>query len=304
MVLVYLGIDVGGSSIKYALLRDNAFVFKKKVPTPPRDYQLFLATLREIVAECGPSSLRGVGVCVPGKVDDQTGLVEYGGALPYLHRKNLVEEIQRFADVPVFVDNDAKAAVRGEAFSGNLQGVEQGAVIVLGTGVGSGYILDGKLRRGLNHQSGEVSSAIQDRDNAGKESFVAGQCSAVGLIRDLADILGVEPNGPLVFSLLDTNAEAVEHLRLYGRRVGLLIYNLQTVLDLQRYVIAGGISTQPQVIEAINEGHDAIRATDPPITETLQRPEIMAAKYRSDANLVGVVSCFLPERTPITINCK
>jgi len=61
--------------------------------------------------------------------------------------------------------------VRGEAFSGNLQGVEQGAVIVLGTGVGSGYILDGKLRRGLNHQSGEVSSAIQDRDNAGKESF-------------------------------------------------------------------------------------------------------------------------------------
>lgn len=83
-----------------------------------------------------------------------------------------------------------------------------------------------------------------------------------------------------------------------------MIYNLQTVLDLQRYVIAGGISTQPQVIEAINEGHDAIRATDPPITETLQRPEIMAAKYRSDANLVGVVSCFLPERTPITINCK
>jgi len=49
----------------------------------------------------------------PVKVDDQTGLVEYGGALPYLHRKNLVEEIQRFADVPVFVDNDAKAAGTG-----------------------------------------------------------------------------------------------------------------------------------------------------------------------------------------------
>ena len=186
--MVYLGIDVGGSSIKYALLRDNAFVFKKKVPTPPRDYQLFLATLREIVAECGPSSLRGVGVCVPGKVDDQTGLVEYGGALPYLHRKNLVEEIQRFADVPVFVDNDAKAAVRGEAFSGNLQGVEQGAVIVLGTGVAPVTFSMASCVSSI--AIGEVSSAIQDRDNAGKKGFVAGQCSAVGLIRDLADILG------------------------------------------------------------------------------------------------------------------
>ena len=294
-MLSYLGIDVGGSFIKYGILQQAEFVQKGSVATPKDGYTSFATELKEIVSEALSYPLKGIGICVPGKVNSDTGLVEYGGSLPYLHGKNLVAEIRKFTSLPVFVENDGKSATRAEAFSGNLKDIDQGAAIVLGTGVGSGYILNGQLRTGAHHQSGEVSFMVQDNKIRGLESFVAQQLSGVQLVHDLAAILGVEPDGPKVFELVTRDGKGMAHLRNYGKRVALFIFNLQTVLDVKRYVIGGGVSAQPLLIEVINEGFEQIRGIHPVISLTLTRPEIMAAKYREDANLLGVISYFLQE---------
>ncbi|HHA4377576.1 TPA: ROK family protein [Enterococcus faecium] len=284
-----LSIDIGGTYIKSALIMDTQIREKRQIETPKTDKDNFILVLVELIYSYQQiEPIEFVGFSVPGAVKEAS-TVFFGGAVACLNEVNLKQEIEKHLPVRVFVENDAKAAVLGEASFGHLKGIENGAGIILGTGVGVGLLLDGQVRKGPHCQAGEVSFLIQDRGINGAESFAAINLSAVRLVKELAKLFQCEPEGPLVFDYLyqkeDDQAQTL--YRTYCNQVAILCFNIQCLLDLDKIIIGGGISKQKRLIRDIQKNYEAIFSVSPMIEQTITKMTIEAAAFESEANLIG-----------------
>jgi predicted NBD/HSP70 family sugar kinase len=284
-----LSIDIGGTFIKTALVKDTVVKEKRSVATPATDQAALLELLVQLIKtyqQIEPFQL--VGIAVPGAVKDGA-TVFHGGAVASLNEVNLKEKLQAQTAVQVFVENDAKAAVLGEAAFGHLADVRDGAAVILGTGVGVGLWLNGTVRKGPHYQAGEVSFLIQDRQISGAESFVGVNLSAVRLVKQLAALLDSSEDGAAVFVELarQTNEAATDLFMNYCRQAALLCFNLQCLLDLEKIVIGGGISQQASLIEKIQEEYQKIINVSPMTQQTIPPITIEAAKFQANANLIG-----------------
>ncbi|KAF0426480.1 ROK family protein [Pediococcus acidilactici] len=283
-----LSIDIGGSSIKAGIVADGTVSDRHKFPTPNTYLELKIL-LEDLIKRYRVSTnLEQIALAVPGTVEND-GTVRFGGAIPYLDQINLKNVVSKMADLPVVVENDAKAATLGEMWHGNLRGIHNGAALILGTGVGLGICLNGSLYKGSHHQAGELSFMMRDRRVQSGDSFVGIGLSAVNLVEDLAEILNIEPDGPAVFAKLNqqTNADAHQRFAEYCFGVAQICFNLQTVLDLEKIVIGGGISSQPLLIEKVQEAYQQILNTSPIIKKTVKQIDIADAFFKADANLIG-----------------
>lgn len=288
----YLTIDVGGTNIKYATMtKEGAIITKGYVPTPEDSLDLFLESVYQIIDNCS-ETLEGIAFSVPGKVDTQKGIIYFGGALQYLDGLKIKELIERKYSLPVGVQNDAKAAAQAELWKGSLQGVQDGAVIVLGTGVGGGVVLDGKLRLGPHFQAGELSLSILDANKEGVDKAVGYSGSAVRMINKVNEALNHsdKADGLFAFEAINRKDEqAYPIFQAYCRQIAYLILNLQAFFDLTTYVIGGGISSQPIVVEEISSQLQAFLASNPVLSLNVPSVDIVPAKYTNDANLYGAL---------------
>lgn len=142
-------------------------------------------------------------MAVPGKVDHHDETIYGGGALQFLDQVNLPAALQ--LAVPVSVENDGKAAALAELWLGNLKNVQNGAAVVLGTGVGGGLILNGQLYAGSHFQAGELSFMVLDTDLSNPEHWLGSQGSAVRMIERIATVLGLpdKHDGKAVFEAIN-----------------------------------------------------------------------------------------------------
>ncbi|WP_430611736.1 ROK family protein [Enterococcus sp. DIV0876] len=285
-----LSIDIGGTFIKSAVINESKLFDKKRVSTPT-NLLAFTDLLQELIEDHQQeATFEKVALAVPGAVTD-SGTVEFGGALPYLNQVNLPALIRPFFSGQVAVENDAKAATLGELMKGNLQNTKNAAALILGTGVGLGLVLDGQLFKGTHRQAGEISFLIRDRAILGVDSFVGKGLSAVVLITKLANTLDMPAEGPLVFEKLQetTNEEAKKIFQAYCNELAVICFNLQTILDVEKIVIGGGISQQKLLIETVNKAYNQFFQVSPIIEQTVQKIPIEAAAFKADANLIGAV---------------
>lgn len=295
----YLSIDIGGTNLKYGLLdRAGKLIGHDKVPTPSDNREHFLAVL-EAVIDAYVNQIRGIAISVPGKIDVQKGIIYFGGSLPFLDKFPLKSVLEDKYQLPVGLENDGKSAALAELWLGNLTDTPNSAAVVLGTGVGGGIILNNQLLYGTNFQAGEFSFMLNDFKNPDFiEAAVGGNTSAVGMIRTIGTQLGLTDatNGIAVFEAIKAGepfaVKTFNHFCLY---VAKMILNIQSVVDLQRYVIGGGISAQPLVITTINDQYDQMLAATPIIQATLTKPDIIQAKFGNDANLYGALYSLLQQ---------
>lgn len=120
--MVVLGIDIGGTMIKTALISQNEVSFKKRFPTPS-DKEQFQRLLSQMIRDYQEiQSFHKIAFSVPGSVD-QSGTVRFGGAVPYLDQLQL-QSFLELENFEVFVENDAKAATSCEMKYGNLKGIQ------------------------------------------------------------------------------------------------------------------------------------------------------------------------------------
>ena len=288
----YLSIDIGGSSIKFARLnRSGKIIEGGKVPSPDNQKD-FLQRVDYIINKY-LSHIRGVAFCCPGTVDPWTSEISFGGALPYLDGLNLADHVADAFDddLMVAVENDGKCAALAELWLGNLKGIDNGMAVVLGTGIGGGLILNGQLFRGTHFQAGELSfmRSYQKQGDV-QEKMYGGWGSAVSMVQRIARLYDLDlDDGRAVFKKInDGEPVATKIFRDYCHRIALQLIDVQAVLDLQRYVIGGGISAQPIVAETIKEEYDKI-ADDIDRTPTLTRPEIVSAHFGNGANIHGAL---------------
>ena len=290
--------DVGGSSIKYALASpDRHLTEHGKVKTPHDDRGAYLDALAEIYRPFR-GRVEGIAMSVPGIIDSEGGLCKTTGALGLGEDFPLVQELEARCGVPVTILNDAKAAALAEASWGSLAGCASGIVIVLGTGIGGALIKDGQVHMGCHYTAGEFSNIALDMDLDCPEHLWFGLNGTRRLVTSAAYARGVSPegvNGEMVFAWINEGDEAVcMALDSFTLTLAGMIRNLQLIFDPERIAIGGGISRQPKLMESLQKNLDHLNRMSAP--SGMPEPQVVTCKYFNDANLIGAYAYYARTR--------
>ena len=285
----YLTVDIGGTEIKFAVLNSAGNIIKKsKIPTKQNKEQ-FLSDVDQIVKK-HIDEVKGIAFCSPGKIENTK--IRFGGSLPFLDGIDFAEIYGRRFHIPVAVINDGKASVLAENWLGSLKDETTCAAITLGTGVGGGIIINGHLLRGTHYQAGELSFMISNLSLPKDMQGALGvNGSAVKFVKAVNQKVNYqdENDGLHAFEVIKEGVpEAVAIFHDYCFKIAVLILNMQTVVDINKVAIGGGISAQPILINGINKAYDKlVNEYNPIIGSTLTKPSIVSAHFRNESNLYG-----------------
>ncbi len=290
----YLCIDVGGGSIKYAVLDSQLnFSHKGSVPTPYEGVEAYLDTLEAIYRPL-EGQVEGIAMSVPGMIDSRNGICITGGNLKYVELLPLADRMRERCGVPVSVMNDAKCAALAEGTWGSLADCQDAIVLVFGTGIGGALLKDGEVHMGKHFAAGEFSFLLMHPEFDIEEGTWAKRSGIHRLIRLACRAEGVPEEGISgvdVFQWVEEGRPgAVAALDQFTRDIAYMIMNLQIVFDPERFAIGGGISRQPVFLESIQKNLDYAYAQFPC---PAPRAEITTCKYFNDANLIGALGYFL-----------
>lgn len=264
------GIDLGGTNMTVGIVdrkgRIHGRARKKTKAFEGRDS--VLGRIESAVAaacedaKVRPADLAGVGIGAPGPVDFGRGVVLTAGNLGW---KNVAlgELLRKRLDVPVYVDNDANVAAWGEATVGAGQGCGSLLAVWVGTGVGAGIVLDGKLWRGDLHTAGEFGHVIAYAGGQAGSRTVEDFCSRTGVVRTLTTLAGLHPDsafhealarhaadgksGPLGSGAIAGCYESGDPLvcdvvHAAADLLGLSIANWVTMMSMRTVVLGGGLT--------------------------------------------------------------
>ena len=300
-----LAFDIGGTFIKYALVDETYQVSdSSKVPTPATIKEFWEALERVICLF--QNRITGSAISCPGEINSRLGFVFKGGLIPYLRNIPLASRLNKTFQVPVTVLNDGDAAGLAEARIGNLQNCDCGATFVLGTGVGLALTSNGSLISTWNLKDylrwpslGEKQVTPEQKHyqteilRHGISSLVQNLGSAVNFVANASRLLELpEEDGVQVFEVLEAgyHEELQDLFASYCREIAILIYNLQSLVRLEKVTIGGGISSQFLLLEEINHQYKSLMEESG--EQRFSLVEIQAARYHNSSNLLGAVCHF------------
>ena len=289
-----LAIDIGGTFMKYACMDENLqFLSRGKIETPLDGREQLIEAIGQLYD--GMTDLDGIAISMPGIIDAENGICRMGGALRYNDGFRMRERLYERCPVKICMENDAKCAALAEATAGSLRDVEDGFVLIFGTMIGGGYIKNHRLHRGKHFSAGEVSYIVTDRDGMANEDTVWGnRCGTPHLCGMYAEKKGLsrkQVDGIRFFEAVNQGeTDAVECLRQFTKEVAVQIFNLQTILDVERFAIGGGISAQPVFIESIRQ---QLQELYQHCVYAVSQAEVVVCTFRNDANLIGALQCYL-----------
>lgn len=286
-----LGLDVGGSAIKYALMDKEAnFIEKGTIPTPLDTKEHFIEAIVSIYNKY-EDKLEGLALSMPGNINSDTGHIDTPGALEFNYNTNIFDSIhEKIPNIKISVQNDGKCAALAELWMGNLKDVKNGAVLVLESGIGGGLIANRELLTGSHFFAGELSYLIENPESVGFENVFAMHGGTGALCMRTAALKGLKAedvDGKQVFEWIkqqDKDAlEAFDHMTTH---LATQIFNIQCFIDPEIVCIGGGVSKQPLVVEKINEKLNKIYEKMPFPTP---RVKVTTCKYNNDSNLIGAL---------------
>ncbi len=311
MFLVY---DAGGTFIKYAIMDIDANIIEKaKVEAPSKQGN----KPEDFVRVCGEIydrykdkyEIEGIAMDLPGRIDVDNGIVYGGGGFPYLDKYPLGDMLsKRCDDLPVALENDGKSAALAESWKGNAVGMKHAAVIVIGTGIGGGIIIDGKIHRGLDMMAGEFSFDLEciSRDMVDNiipleeywyliDELKAPRCllTMYSSILALRRIVGEKKNltrddftGEQIMKLAaegDTDCiEALEDLYFY---IAKKICNLYMTIAPEIILMGGGISANQVFMDGVMKYVNKLRRA----SHIYDALKVDVCKFRNDSNLIGAL---------------
>ena len=193
--MYYLGIDVGGTTIKSGLVDEfGKLGIARKVPTIVTDLDGFVATIADLVDDFQRSSpIAAVGIGIPGLLNSRSRIVETSPNIACIHNVALEKIIADRVKLPVITENDANAGAYAETVSGAARGMRDVVYLTLGTGLGSGLVLNGKLYRGASGYAGEMGHTTVEPNGRGCACGNAGcleaYVSGTGMVRTAQELM-------------------------------------------------------------------------------------------------------------------
>lgn len=290
-------LDLGGTFIKAALMNENSEILEQwKVPSPTSS----LEELLEALDNCVKPHLEGadgIAMSMPGRIDIEKGIAHTGGAFNFIKDLEIKKIMEERYNVPVWADNDGKCAANAENWVGALKDVSSGLVYVIGTGIGGGIIINNQVHRGFNFAAGELSCClINVKDEVSFRNWTAMQMATPALLQQYAAAAQLEEKVDGIEFFKRVNEKdpiARDTLRYFAQMTAAYFYNLQTVLDIEKIAIGGGISAQPVLLEFIKEEVDKIWLGKYGMMFPSKKPEIVLCQYGNDANLIGALKNWL-----------
>lgn len=303
------GIDVGGTSIKWALLNEEyEFLEQGSIKTPYDGADELVEALCGLV-EPYRDQICGIGVSAPGGIysyeADSDGTIHRGGALTFMDGVPLGKLLSERFGVPATVANDGKAAAMGEYAAGALKGCSVGCVLAIGTGIGGGIVVDGRVLTGVGGFAGELSFLSNNVDEPldYRDTFAV-TCGWRGLRKLVVEELGLVEeeqieamDGRKMFGILENKSEGWEAVQRGLDRYALIfdrtLVNLQCVVDPACFAVGGGISCHPELFEAFNRKMDDVMECYTGYLKDMPRPKVVPAELGNDANIYGAVATCL-----------
>ena len=310
--MYYIGIDLGGTNIAVGIVTEEGKVFaKKSTPTgagrPEGEVIADIArTVLALLDETGISmdDVLSVGIGTPGSVDAEAGVVLSACNL-HFENTDLRTQLEAYLHKPIYVENDANCAAWAEAMTGAAAGTRHSVMITLGTGIGGGIVVDGRLYHGFNNFAGEFGHTIicagGEPCKCGRRGCFEAYASATALIRETKKA-AEENRGSLLWSFAEKEGRFTGRTAFDAAKAG--DATAQAVVDRYIEYLAVGVANaleifQPEVA-VIGGGisHEGAALFDPltkRVTDMVygtyvpkeKQAKILAARLGNDAGIVG-----------------
>ena len=307
----YIGIDLGGTNIVAAVVDEKYNIITKAStktnrPRPAEAIADDMAAMAlKAVEEAGLTldQIEWVGVGTPGLANSETGIIEYSNNLGF-ENTPMAEYIRRHIDKPVYIENDANAAAYGEYVAGAARGAKNAVCITLGTGVGGGIIIDGKIYAGSNFGGAEIGHTVIQVDGAqcscGRKGCFEAYSSATGLIRMTQEAMEADPDSKLHTVSAERGGKVSARTAFDAMRLGDATAK-RVVDDYIKYLAAGITNTinifQPDVLcvggGVCNEGDPLLLPMKALVEKEVytrnspKNTKIVIAELGNDAGLIG-----------------
>lgn len=312
--MIAIGIDIGGTSIKFAAVTCCGEVKEKFVQEVEKGedqkttIKKLIKNVKKYIKDQKLARVVGIGLGIPGSIDSKAGVVSYSNNLKWedLH---IVEMFKKEIDLPVRITNDANAAALGEKVFGAGKKYQDVVMITLGTGVGSGIICGGKIYEGLNGKGAEIghSSLIYDNGlpcTCGRRGCFEMYASATALIRQTNEAMEQNKNsllweeakkegkvnGKVAFNAAKAGDEtAIKVIDKYVEYLSEGLLNVCNIFRPECIVLSGGIANQGDYLV------DKVKAycakydygyPNSPVTE------IKVAEIGYDSGIIGAACLF------------
>ena len=307
----YIGIDLGGTNIVAGVVDENYKIISKastktNLPRPEKEIAADMARVSvQAVKEAGldMNQIEWVGIGTPGIANSEKGIIEYSCNLGF-DNTSMVDYIKEYIDKPVFIENDANAAAYGEYVAGAAKGAKNAVCITLGTGVGGGIIIDGRIYSGSNFAGAEIGHTVIEVDGpecaCGRRGCFEVFSSATGLIRMTKEAMDNDKDTLMHKITAERNGKVTARTSFDAMRMG--DKTAKAVVDkFIKYLAAGITNTinifQPDILciggGVCNEGDPLllpVRALVKKEVYTRNSPkntEIVIAKLGNDAGIIG-----------------
>ncbi len=311
MEKLYIGVDLGGTSVKVGIVKKNGEILKKlsnptNLPQPEEVIEDKICKLcLEICDECGidiHKDIEAIGIGSPGNVNNKTGVIGFSSNFGY-NDWHLKEKIEAKLGVKVEVENDANAAIIAEVNAGCAKGCPNAVILTLGTGVGSGVIINGKIYGGYNKSGAEMGHmviSVGGREcNCGRKGCFEKYASASALVYDTKVAMLGHPKSLLwkicpdinevtsktVFDAMEQGDKIAQKVfDSYIEYLACGITNIVNIFQPEILCLGGGISNQKDVLlkplQEYLDREDYARGLN-------KRVKIKIADFRNDAGIIG-----------------
>jgi glucokinase len=315
-----IGVDLGGTNLRVAVVDETGKLLEKTTTGTQvargRDRVIseMCADIQQLVGKFkSAGTLLGIGIGVPGIIDMYTGMVHESPNLPGWHNYPIRSDIENRLGTRVILENDANAAAMGEFWLGAGREYDSMCMLTLGTGVGGGIVLNGRIWHGMTGMAGEIGHLTIEPEGAlcgcGNNGCLEQYASATAIVRMAKEAVASGKAPELQRAVTDNpefSSKVVHQMAMQGdeparqiflrvgRALGIALAAMINVLNLPIYVVGGGVASaweafSPNIFEEVKRRSFVYRATAPKHTGHLEPDAtlITRALLGSDAGLFG-----------------
>ncbi len=290
-----IAVDLGGTNLRIAAITTNGKLLEKVTLgtriqiSPHQVVDDMCGAIRRLSEQYQKGGrFLGAGIGVPGIIDLEAGVVRKSANLPGWSNYPVRKEIEGRLGIRIFLENDAKVAALGEQWLGAGRGVDNLAMITLGTGIGGAIILGGKIFHGMNGMAGEFGHVTVEPGGVpcgcGNHGCAERYASATAIVRmareaiatgqapalEKAATADTEFSAKSIYDLAMQGEDSAQRIfQRFGRSLGMMLADLVNILNLEMYVIGGGVLSAwdafaPSMFEEMRERSLIYAATAPP----------------------------------------
>ena len=247
-----IGIDIGATKIEYVILEDNGKEVIREREKSPTDYKKTLDTIESIVSKLEKNYNKKfeVGICHPGSISNETGLLLKSSNALWLNDKPFQTDISKKLNRNVFCENDANCFALSESIDGSAKHYNIVFGIILGSGCGGGFVINKKIVKGANNFAGEWGHNRFPLKEGTIQDFLSG----LSLSRIFNEKFKKNLKASEIFDLYrKKNTEACKIIEEYKENLAISLSSVINILDPDAIVFGGGVSNEITFLDEIKE---------------------------------------------------